>query len=108
MWETTCGAVIMGEDSLEAALREVKEEIGITLSPIKGKCLLRIKRQSYDVPNFVDVWLFKEEIDITKAIYQAEEVCGAKWATPKEIKALIEMDEFTNTFSYLYDLFNEV
>jgi len=31
MWEATCGAVVAGEDSLNAALREVKEEINIDL-----------------------------------------------------------------------------
>ena len=34
MWETTGGSAIKGEDSLSAALREVREEIGINLSLI--------------------------------------------------------------------------
>jgi catechol 2,3-dioxygenase-like lactoylglutathione lyase family enzyme len=33
MWETTVGSAIAEEDSLKAALREVKEEIGIDLYP---------------------------------------------------------------------------
>lgn len=105
MWETTCGAAVIGEDSLQTALREAKEEIGIGLSPTNGKRLFRLKRQYNDFPDFIDVWMFKEEVDITEIIYQPEEVCGAKWATPSYILSLIETVEFTDTFTYLEDLF---
>lgn len=105
MWETTVGSAIVGDDSLKAALREVKEEIGIELSPINGKFLFRFKRQQHDFPDFVDVWLFKEEVDITEVIYQPEEVCGAKWATTSQIYTMIESGEFADTFTYLEDLF---
>lgn len=108
MWETTVGAAVIGDDSLKAALREVKEEIGIDLSPTKGKCLFRLKRQHYDLHDLVDVWLFKEEVDISEVVYQPEEVCGAKWATPEQIKALIALGEFADTFSYLEELFKIV
>lgn len=108
MWEVTCGAAIIDEDSLKVALREVKEEIGIDLSRSNGKCLFRLKRQNYDFPDFVDVWLFKEEIDIKEVIYQPEEVCGAKWVTSSEIQSLIKIGEFTDTFTYLEDLFKLV
>jgi len=49
--------------------------------------------------------LFKEEIDITEVTYQLEEVCGAMWATQKQIISLIEIGEFTDTFPYLERLF---
>ncbi|WP_315120519.1 NUDIX domain-containing protein [uncultured Clostridium sp.] len=108
MWETTCGAVISGEDSLESALREVKEELNIELSPTNGKCLFRLKRRYERFPDFVDVWLFNEDVDITKVVYQSEEVCGAKWATPNQIQSLIETGKFTDTFTYIENLFKIV
>jgi isopentenyldiphosphate isomerase len=37
LWECTGGAAIAGEDSLTAALREVKEELGLTLNPSNGE-----------------------------------------------------------------------
>lgn len=108
MWETTCGAAIVGDDSLKAALREVKEEIGVDLSPVNGKYLFRLKKQQAEFPYFVDVWLFKEDIDITEVRFQPEEVCGARWATPGQIQSWIKSGEFTNTFTYLEDLFKRV
>lgn len=37
MWECVGGSVTKGEDSLTGALRETKEEVGLTLSPDDGK-----------------------------------------------------------------------
>jgi len=105
MWETTGGSAVAGESSFEAALREVKEEIGIDLSPTNGTFLFRIKRQHHDFPDFVDVWLFKENVDLSNVIYQPEEVCGAMWATPSQILSMIKEGKFVNTFRYLEDLF---
>ena len=36
-WECSGGWIISGEDSLDGALREVEEEIGIRLNKINGK-----------------------------------------------------------------------
>ena len=38
LWETTGGSALAGDDSLTAAIREVKEETGLRLDPGKGKC----------------------------------------------------------------------
>lgn len=105
MWEATCGAVVIGEDSLKAAIREVNEEINIDLTPANGKKLFRLKRENNLFHDFIDVWLFEEEVDITDIIYQPEEVCGARWATQEQILSLIKKGEFTDTFTYLERLF---
>ena len=39
MWEATGGAVDHGESSLEGAVREVREELGIELNPKEGKLI---------------------------------------------------------------------
>ena len=40
VWECVDGLVIKGEDSLQGALREVKEEVGVDLLPEKGHVIL--------------------------------------------------------------------
>ena len=37
MWESTGGSALAGDDSLSAAIREVKEETGLDLDPSCGK-----------------------------------------------------------------------
>jgi 8-oxo-dGTP diphosphatase len=106
MWETTGGSAITGDNSLQAALREVKEETGIELNPAKGKCLFRLKRQHEDSPDFVDVWLFKENVDIGKVVFQPDEINDVKWTSPEEILSMIEKGEFVDVFTYLDELFS--
>ena len=42
LWECTAGAAIAGEDGLQAALRETREELGIELDPAKGEMIRAI------------------------------------------------------------------
>lgn len=37
MWECVSGSVVKGEDSLQGAVRETKEEVGIDLNPESGQ-----------------------------------------------------------------------
>lgn len=105
MWETTGGSAITGDGSLQAALREVREEIGIELNPENGRRLFRLKRQHEDAPDFVDVWLFNESVKLENIKMQPDEVNDAKWASPKEILSMIEYGEFVDVFTYLNELF---
>lgn len=91
-WEFTGGSVLAGEDSLTAVLREVKEELGITLITSKGRLLktIKVKENAY----FGDVWLFEQEVDIRDVVCQVEEVSEAKIVTKEQIVKLIEEDKF--------------
>lgn len=53
LWECVGGSVLAGESSLEGALREVNEEIGISLSPVSGR-ILRTERREYH-KDFYDI-----------------------------------------------------
>lgn len=98
MWECTGGSALSGDDSLSAAIREVKEETGLTIFPENGKCVMNLRRED----SFVDIWLFKQDFDVNDVIYQAKETCGAKYATMDEIVAMT-MDGTFVPFSYLED-----
>jgi 8-oxo-dGTP pyrophosphatase MutT (NUDIX family) len=65
-WECTGGSVVVGEDSISGAIREVKEEIGININNIK--LIERIIRD--ENPDFLDVYLCTENIKIEEAILQ--------------------------------------
>ena len=68
MWECTGGSALIGESSLQAAIREVKEELGIDVSG-DGAIFIGESRRFYDsCPDILHVWLFKsnEKIDNVK------------------------------------------
>lgn len=106
MWETTGGAAISGEDSLSAALRETKEELGITLYPQNGKVF-----KSYTYPHssgdgaaYIEVWLFRQNIDIDTIVLQKEETRDVKWASKEQIKQMMDQNIFIK-FDYIDELF---
>ena len=107
IWECTGGSAIAGDTSLDAALREVKEETGLTLDPDKGKIIFSYKRDKYNIPDFCDVWLFRQDFPLSDVVLQEGETCDAKWATEEEIKSMISTGEFYAFFDYLESLFKE-
>ena len=105
LWECTGGAVVAGENSLQGALREVKEELGIDLLESNGKL---IKSECRDIYNdFMDVWLFKHDVDIKDVILQQEEVSDAKWVNRLELEHLFECGKLVHTLSYFGMIFDE-
>ncbi len=92
MWECTGGSALSGEKSEEAAIREVKEELGITVK--EGILIGRTRRYYPNRPDILDVWLFHSNVDINEIKVQEEEVCEAKWASVDEIKRIYNEGSF--------------
>ena len=84
MWECTGGSVLMGETSVEGALRELSEEAGVRAE--KEQLLLihtiRLKER------FVDTYITRQNVIIKDIIIQKEEVVDAKFVT---FEQLLEM-----------------
>ena len=105
IWECVGGSVVKGEDSLQGALREAKEEVGVDLLPEKGQVILSdIKRIEFGkvVNKIVDVWLFDYdgEVDLGNAI--TDEVAQVAWMNRSQIKELFDADMFVETLEYFF------
>lgn len=83
LWETTGGSAVAGDDSLTAALREVKEETGLALEGGNG----RIVYQYSGPDHHVDVWLFEQEFDLADVVLQEGETCDKRLSTEEEVLA---------------------
>ena len=94
MWETTGGSAIAGEESIDAAIREVKEELDVAISKDTGKFLGTTLRYYPNCPDILDVWLFTSNAKIEQVKYQKEEVCNAMWASPEKIRKLCKEGKF--------------
>jgi len=107
MWECVGGSAIVGDDSITAAIREVKEEIGLDVKKENGNCLFTITRDS-DVygSDICDIWLFKQDFDINDVVLQENETTDAKYATEETIRQMILNGEFIG-FHYIENLFEK-
>ncbi|NMS89779.1 NUDIX domain-containing protein [Clostridioides difficile] len=105
MWGMTTGCIISGEESLEGAIREAKEEIGIDIS----KDEMKVFRSMIHGDTLWDVYFVKKEYDISKAILQEEEVSDIKWVSTDRIRQLIKdglFFEYPEIYELLYDIDN--
>lgn len=105
MWDcAAAGSAIMGDDSDQAAIREVKEELGIDLDLEKGERLFTVKfSQGFD-----DIWLVRQNVAMEELHLQEEEVAEARWASEAEIKDMVKNGEFIpfNYFDQLFEMVN--
>lgn len=99
MWECTGGSALSGETSLDAAIREVKEELGIDVSKSKHYLLGTKNRYYKGCPDILDVWIFEKDVDIKNVHVQKEEVNDVKWADYETIKKMSDNGKFeSNAF----------
>ena len=101
MWECTGGSALAGDDSITAALREVREETGLTADPQCGQCVMSFRRDD----NFVDVWLFRQDFDINDVVLQPGETCDKMYASIETVRAILAEGKFV-PYAYLNDLFS--
>jgi 8-oxo-dGTP pyrophosphatase MutT (NUDIX family) len=103
LWECTGGAAVAGETSLEAALREAREELGVILDPENGRL---IKTCVFDdIGAICDVWQFEQEIQLCDVRLQEGETCDAKLAYPVEILDMRRSGTFITVYDYVEELF---
>lgn len=94
MWDcSAAGAAVLGDSSETAAVREVKEELGIDLDMSKAQRLFTSKSER----TFNDAWLVKRNVNIEDLRLQYEEVAEAKWASEAEIRKIIASGEFVDS-----------
>lgn len=104
-WECTGGCAQRGEGSLEAAVREVREELGLTLDPAKGQLFCRYKRNyPRGAKALCDVWVFRQNFDLSQMVLQKEEVSEAKIISSDELRAMLTDGKFSKRYTYLSDL----
>lgn len=84
-WDCSAGGVVLaGEDPVDAAVRELAEEVGVS-----GVALVPLGRRRYeDEVTRYDAWLFETTYD-GPVRPQAEEVDWLGWLTPAEVAELL-------------------
>lgn len=108
MWECVGGSVIKGETSIEGAIREVKEEVGLDLEQKDGRLLFtkirgsnyKYERKKYD--DIMDVWLFEYDGELQLEAATTDEVADCKWMTVPEIRKMYDEKKLVQTLDYFF------
>lgn len=103
-WECTGGSVLMGESSLEGAVREVNEELGIVLFPDQALLFFQTRRDK--MQDFYDAWLFHTDIPISSLKLQSEEVADVKWVNKDELYEMYLKKELHPLIDYIEEIVN--
>lgn len=85
MWTNTGGACVAGETSIETVFRELKEELDITPNIDNLELIASYKREK----DYVDVWVLRQNVNITDLKFNDNEVQDAKWVTVEDWKKLL-------------------
>lgn len=105
MWECVGGSVLAGETSLEGAIREAKEEVGIDLQPVNGKLLFSRVRKLVNGRKFndiLDVWLFHYDQEVLLDNATTDEVEQVVWMNRNEIMDLFAQKKLVDTLQYFF------
>ena len=105
-WECFGGSVLKGEDSLTGALRETKEEVGLSLEPKDGKIVRSTIGRIVNGVRFsdiVDVWLFPYDGPVSLEAATTTEVVQIAWLDRQQIKELFDQGDFVDTLGYFFE-----
>lgn len=104
-WECVGGSVIKGETSLESAIREIKEEVGLDLLPSDGELVftkIRDRIGNLECRDIMEVYLFHYDGDVDLEKSTTDEVTQVRWMTVDEIKELFNRKEMVYTLDYFF------
>ncbi|MCL5410407.1 MAG: NUDIX domain-containing protein [Patescibacteria group bacterium] len=85
MWAMSCeGHVSAGQEPMQGALRELKEELGIDLKLDQIELSFTYKRSARYSRNFIgnhfiDVYVLRKDINTSKLVIQKEEISDIRW-----------------------------
>ena len=105
-WECVGGSVLKGEDSLAGALRETREEVGLSLSPEDGTLIRSEVRKVVDGVRFadiLDVWLFRYDGPVALENATTDEVAQVRWMNKAQIRSLYDSGGLVPTLGYFFD-----
>lgn len=101
-WDiTAAGSATAGETSLQAAQRELLEEVGLKGNFLNKRPILSVNFSR----GFQDYYCLTQEVDINSLILQQEEVQAVKWASREIIMKMIDTGEFIPYYKSLISTF---
>ena len=104
LWEFSGGGVLAGENSKSAAIREIKEELGIDIDEAEINLLEVYKNRNY----FMDIYVIRKDFDLSHIILEPNEVIDAKWLSDSEITHMIADNKVVKSIATRYRMYKEL
>ena len=102
LWECTCGSALYGEDAKAGMIRELKEEIGLSVKREELEVLEVFKNPDRHV--IIYIFTMKKDLEISDLIFSDKEVIDAKWVTKEELNKMNENNELVPARALKYFL----
>ncbi|MBN2540339.1 MAG: NUDIX domain-containing protein [Bacilli bacterium] len=99
-WAATGGAILAGETSIQGTMREVKEELGLSLKEEDYRLVKRLHTETSFANYLTDLYLVEQDIDLGSLVLDPSEVKDVAYKTMNEIKEMIQNNQFWN-YEYL-------
>ena len=97
---STSGHLSTGENSINGMVRELKEELGLSIIPSE---LQLLKSGKDDKRQYLyNIYYMKKDFDISNLKLQNDEVDFVEWDSIDEISKLIKDGKFTNSHSEIF------
>lgn len=90
IWAFTGGAVVTGEESLTAAIRETQEELGLLFHESDLNHIHTITR----IDSIVHVWSIITNLEVHNIPFNTDEVAEVAWRTSEQIKEMLDAGNF--------------
>ena len=103
LWEFVGGGVLAGETTAQAAVREVKEEIGVSIKENELVLFHVYRQKNY----FMDIYLVKKDVAIADITLDENETVDAKWVPEKELQAMIERESLVRSVARRYEILKD-
>lgn len=94
MWATTMGVVETNQTTSQTALKEVKEELGLTYQEENLRMIARYKTKSTYANHFTDVFVIEDDVSLNHVVLQESELSEVKYVSKKVLYDMIKEETF--------------